>query len=186
MRKLIFGINISLDGCCDHTKASGDEEVHNYFGLLLRDADTLVYGRKTYELMVPFWPDIAKTQAAPTKSMNDFALAFDSVKEIVVFSKTLEKAEGKNTRIVSTDPREEILKLKQQQGKDILLGGVDLSSQLIEAGLVDEYRFVVQPVIAGEGIRLLKGINLPETFKLKLAGSEIFSSGCVALRYLKQ
>ena len=83
-------INVTLDGCCDHTKAISDEEVHYYFADLLRDSDTLVYGRKTYQLMVPFWPDMAKSQAGPTASFNDFAQAFDAVDRIVVFSRTLE------------------------------------------------------------------------------------------------
>ena len=184
MGKLIFAINITLDGCCDHTKVIGDEEVHEYFANLLRDIDVLVYGRKTYQLMVPFWPDVAKSNSGTTKAMNEFAQAFDSVKQIVVFSKSLERAEGKNTRIVRTNLYDEILKLKQEQGKDILLGGVDIPSQLIQLGLVDEYRFVVQPIVAGEGRRLLEGISLPEILQLKLVESKFFKSGPVALRYL--
>jgi dihydrofolate reductase len=76
--------------------------------------------------------------------------------------------------------------LKQEQGKNILIGGVDIPSQLVELGLVDEYRFVVQPIIAGEGRRLLEGISLPQKLQLKLVESKILKSGCVALRYLKQ
>src|SRR5260370_17562234 len=93
--------------------------------------------------------------------------------------------EDKNTRIVRTKLREEIIKLKQEQGKNILVGGVDIPSQLIELGLVDEYRFVVTPIIAGEGTRLLEGVNLQEKCQLNLVESKIFRSGCVALRYLK-
>jgi dihydrofolate reductase len=81
---------------------------------------------------------------------------------------------------------DEILKLKQEQGNDILLGGVDVPSQLMELGLIDEYRFVVMPTIAGEGRRLFEGVNLPEKCQLKLVESKPFKSGCVALRYLKQ
>jgi dihydrofolate reductase len=186
MRKIIFGINITLDGCCDHTKGKGSEEVHAYFTDLLRDADVLVYGRKTYQLMVPFWPDIAKNHSGQTKSTIDFAEAFDSVKKIIVFSKTLEQVEGKNTSIVRTNLYEEMLKLKQEPGGNILIGGVDIPSQLIKLGLVDEYRFMVQPIIAGEGRRLLAGINLPETLQLKLVESTVFNSGHIALRYLQQ
>jgi len=186
MRNLIFGINLTIDGCCDHTKLSGDDEIHEYFAQLLREADVLVYGRKTYQLMVPFWPDIAKDQSAPTKAMNDFARAFDSVNNTIVFSRSLERAEGKNTRIVRGNLQDEILKLKQEPGKDILTGGVDLPSQLIELGLVDEYRVVVQPLVVGEGRRLLDGLSLPEKLQLKLAESKILKSGCVALRYLRQ
>ena len=110
---------------------------------------------------------------------------FDSINR-VVFSRTLDSAEDKNTRIVRTDLRDEILKLKQEPGKNILVGGVDLPSQLIELGLVDEFRFVIGPVIAGEGRRLLDGVSLPEKLQLKLVESKVFKSGCVALRYRKQ
>ena len=134
--------------------------------------------------MVPYWPDIAKSQSE-TKADIEFAQAFVSMKKIV-FSRSLDSAEDKNTRIVRTNLRDEILKLKQEPGKNILVGGVDIPSQLIELGLVDEYRFVVAPIVAGEGRRLLEGVSLPERLRLKLVESKIFKSGSVALRYLKQ
>ena len=183
MRKLIFAINITLDGCCDHTKQVADDETHEYFTHLMRDVDLLVFGRKTYQLMVPFWPEVAKSQSM-TKASNEFARTFDSINRIV-FSRSLDSAEDKNTRIVRTNLHDEILRLKQEQGKHILVGGVSVPSQLIELGLVDEYRFVVTPIIAGEGRRLLEGVSLPERFQLKLVETKILKSGCVALRYLK-
>jgi len=183
MRKLIFAINTTLDGCCDHTKQMADEETHEYFTDLMREADVQVFGRKTYELMVPFWPEVAKNQSM-TKASNEFARVFDSVKK-VVFSRSLDSVEDRNTRIVRTDLRDEIVKLKQEQGKNILIGGVSVASQLIELGLVDEYVFVVTPIIAGEGRRLLEGVSLRERLQLKLIESKFFKSGCVALRYLK-
>ncbi len=182
MRNVIFAINTTLDGCCDHTKQVADEEIHEYFTGLLRDVDLLVFGRKTYQLMVPYWPDVAKNHSE-TKASNDFADMFDSIDKLV-FSRSLDRAEG-NTRVVRTKPQDEILKLKQEPGKSILLGGVDIPSQLIERGLVDEYRFVISPVIAGEGRRLMDGISLRERFQLRLVESKTFKSGCVALRYLK-
>lgn len=186
MRNVIFAINLTIDGCCDHTKGgSGGEEIHEYFTNLLQDVDLLVYGRITYQLMVPFWPDVAKNHSGQTKAMNDFAQAFDSINK-VVFSQSLDKAEERNTRIVRTDLKDEILKLKQEQGKNILTGGVALPSQLIELGLVDEYHVVVHPIVAGEGRRLLVDTNLQEKLQLKLVESKVFRSGCVALRYLKQ
>ena len=184
MRNVIYAINLTLDGCCDHTKFNPDEETHEYFTQLLREVDLLVFGRKTYQLMVPYWPDIAKSQSE-TKAENEFAQAFDS-KKLVVFSRSLDSVEDKNTRIVRTNLRDEILKLKQGPGKDILIGGVDVPSQLMELGLIDEYRFVITPIIVGEGRRLFEGVNLPEKCQLKLVESKTFPSGCVALRYLKQ
>ena len=96
MRNLIYAINTTLDGCCDHTKVIADEEMHQYFTHLLRDVDLLVFGRKTYELMVPFWPDVAKSQSMG-KAENEFAKAFDSINRIV-FSRSLESAEDRKTR----------------------------------------------------------------------------------------
>jgi dihydrofolate reductase len=184
MRKVIFAINITLDGCCDHTKMIPDEEIHEYFTHLMRDVDLLVFGRKTYQLMVPFWPDVAKNHSMP-KAMNEFADTFDSINKLV-FSRSLESSGDKNTKIVSTKPQDEILKLKQKQGKNILIGGVDIPSQLMALGLVDEYHFIVQPIVVGEGRRLLEGIDLREKLQLRLVESKIFKSGCVALHYLKQ
>ena len=183
MRNVIFAINISLDGCCDHTKVIADEELLEHFTLLLRDADLLVYGRKTYQLMVPYWPDVAKNPFE-TKASLEFAKTFVSINKIV-FSQSLESAEDKNTKIVRTKLQDEIVRLKHEQGKNILVGGVSIPSQLIALGLVDEYRFVVQPIVAGEGRRLLEGVSLPERLQLKLVESKILKSGCVALRYLK-
>jgi dihydrofolate reductase len=180
MRKLIYAINLTLDGCCDHMKMTPDEDTFDYFIQLVRDADAFVYGRKTYELMVPYWPDVAKDPSA-SRADREFGQAFDAV-EKVVFSKTLERVDGKS-RIVRGDLREEILKLKQEQGKSILTGGASLPSQLIELGLVDEYRFIVHPVLVGDGRRLLEGVSLQQ--KLKLVETKTFKSGCVALHYLK-
>lgn len=184
MRNVIFAINITLDGCVDHTKGISDDETHEYFTKLLREVDVLVFGRKTYELMVPSWPEVARNQSMSRVS-NEFARTFDSIRKIV-FSRSLKSVEDKNTTIVHENPHDEILKLKQEQGKGILLGGVSLPSQLIELGLVDEYRFVVNPIVAGEGRRLLDDVSLPQTLQVKLVESKIFKSGSVALRYVKQ
>ena len=186
MRNVIFAINMTLDGCCDHTKFNPDEETMEYFTHLTRDADTFLYGRKTYQLMVPYWPDVAKNHSGDRKADIEFAQAFDTINKIIVFSQSLDSPEGKKTRIVRTNLRDEILKLKQEQGKNILTGGVTIPSQLVELGLIDEYHFVVHPIVIGEGKRLFEGINLQEKLQLKLVESTVFKSGCVALRYLKQ
>jgi len=181
MRKLIYSINLSIDACCDHTKMTGDDSIMEFFGDLLRESDLLVYGRTTYELMVPYWPDIAK------KPMEDpveyeFAQAFDALDKIV-FSKTIKEV-GERTRIVRTNLKEEILKLKQEHGGHILTGGIALSSKLVELGLVDEYYFVVQPVIVGGGRRLFEGIHLSENIKLKLVEAKPLKTGHVMLHYV--
>ncbi|MGA8620850.1 MAG: dihydrofolate reductase family protein [Candidatus Sulfotelmatobacter sp.] len=185
MRKVIYAINITLDGCCDHTKTiAPDEKLLDYYTQLIRDADLFVYGRKTYQLMVPYWPDVAKDQSS-TKADKEFAQTFDSINKIV-FSRSLGSVDDKNTRVVRTNLRDEIVKLKQEPGKNIMTGGVDIPSQLIELGLVDEYRFGISPVIAGAGRRLMEGVNLPQKLRLKLVDSKTLPSGWVVLRYLKQ
>ncbi|WP_158996452.1 dihydrofolate reductase family protein [Mucilaginibacter sp. L196] len=186
MRKLIFAINTSLDGCCDHTKFFPSEDTMDYFIQLVRGTGTFVYGRKTYELMVPYWPDVAKNPEGDRDSDIEYAHAFTAVEKIVVFSKSLTSVEDEKTRIVRTNLHQEVLKLKQEPGKNILVGGVDLASQLAALGLIDEYRIVVHPLVVGDGRRLFEGINLQEKLQLKLVEPTVFKSGAVALRYLKQ
>jgi dihydrofolate reductase len=158
---------------------------HEYFTHLLREVGLLVFGRITYPWMVPFWPEVARNQSM-TKASKEFARTFDSINKIA-FSRSLNSAEDRNTRVVRTNLHDGIRRLKQEQDKNILVGGVSVPSQLIELGLVDEYRFVVGPVVAaGEGRRLLEGVSLRERLQLKLVESTILKSGCVALRYLKQ
>jgi dihydrofolate reductase len=185
MRKVIFAINVSLDGCCDHTKMIGDEAIHEYFADLIRGAGLLAYGRITYQLMVPYWPEIAKNKSGQTKAANDFAQAFDSVDKIV-FSRSLDKVEDRKSRLVRKSLAAEIGELKQEEGAPILLGGVDLPSQLIELGLVDEFNIVVLPIVVGEGRRLFEAARLPERLPLKLVESKVLKAGQVALRYVKQ
>jgi dihydrofolate reductase len=181
MRNLVYAINLSADGCCDHTKFRGSEEMLEYHRDLMKDIDLIVYGRKTYELMFPYWPDAAKDPSS-TKAEVEFAQTLTAM-EKVVFSRSLNSAEA-NTRIVAANLEDEIRKLKQGTGKKILTGGVSVPQQLIALGLVDEFYFFVHPVIVGEGRRLLDSTSLQDKLNVKLVGSETFKSGSVALHYL--
>ena len=136
--------------------------------------------------MVPYWPDVAKNPSGDRKADIEFAQAFDAISKIIVFSRSLDSPEGGKMIIVHTGLRDEVVKLKQEQGKNILTGGVTIPSQLAELGLIDEYHFAVHPIIAGEGRRLFEGINLKEKLQLKLVESKVFKSGVVVLRFLKQ
>ena len=188
MRKLIYPINLSVDGCFNHTIGVPGADLFEFYIQLVRNAGLMVYGRKTYQLMVPYWPDIARNPAGETKEDkedHEYAMAFDACNKIV-FSRTLEQAEGKNTRIIRTGLKEEILALKKEPGKDILVGGVDIPSQLIELGLIDEYYFMIMPLIAGDGKRLMDGIGMQEKLQLKLVEARSFGSGSVLHHYLKQ
>jgi dihydrofolate reductase len=183
MRKVVFAINITTDGYCSHTDMIADEELHEYFTGVLRNASLLLYGRITYQLMVPYWPDVAKRQSEAEAS-NEFARVFDLLDK-VVFSTTLKHVDGNNTRLVRANVAEEVVALKQQPGKDICVGSLSIASQLSERGLIDDYQFVVHPVVAGKGPRLFETVRLQDTLRLDLVGSKTFGSGVVALHYRK-
>jgi dihydrofolate reductase len=183
MRKVVFAINITTDGYCNHMDMIADDEVHEYHTRLLRNANLLLFGRNTYQLMVPYWPDVAKNQSG-TEAINEFARVFDSLDK-VVFSTTLKPLGANNTKIVRANLAEEVLALKQQPGKDICVGGLSIASQLSERGLIDEYHFVVQPFVVGKGPRLFETVKPQDRLQLDFIGSEIFRSGVVALHYRK-
>ena len=183
MRKVVFAINGTTDGFFSHTDGIADEELHEYFSRVLRSEGVLLYGRITYQLMVPYWPDIARSQPGP-KAINEFARVFDSL-EKVVFSTTLQHVDGNNMRIVRANVAEEVVALKQQPGKDICVGSLSIASQLSARGLIDEYRFVVHPVVAGKGPRLFETVKPQDRLRLEFMGSETFRSGVVALHYRK-
>jgi dihydrofolate reductase len=183
MRKVVFAINMTADGYCSHTDGIPDEELHAYFTRVLRKASVILSGRITYQLMVPYWPDIARNQS-DTAAINEFARVYNSLDK-VVFSTTLTHVEDKNTRLAHASIAEEVLALKQQPGKDICVGSLSIASQLSDCGLIDEYHFVVHPVIAGKGPRLFETVKPQAKLLLDFIGSETFHSGVVALRYKK-
>ena len=183
MRKVVFAVNITTDGYCNHTDMIADDEMHEYFTKLPRNASLLLYGRITCQLIVPYWPDVARNQSED-EATNEFARVFDSL-DMVVFSTTLKHVEGQNRRIVRTNVAEEVVALKQQPGKDIGVGSLSIASQLSARGLIDEYRFVVHPVVAGKGPRLFETVQPQDTLRLDFIGSETFRSGVVALHYRK-
>ncbi len=182
MRKIILAINMSIDGCIGHTNLGPpDLEVFEYFDALMRDADLIAYGRKMYEIMFPYWADEANWADELDTEFGQRLTAFDKV----VFSRTLESAEY-NTRIVRTKPAEELLKLKQAPGKNIYVGTVSMIPQLAQAGVIDEYHFVVVPVIVGQGPRLVEDGALAEKLNLELVAAKTFKSGWIALHYKKR
>ena len=180
MRKVIFAINITIDGYCGHETGIADDELHAYFTALLRDSGVDIFGRNTYHLMYPYWHDVA-VNGSETEVVNEFARTFDAMPKIV-FSTTLKSVEWNNTTLLHSNLREEIMKLKGQPGKDILIGGLNIASQVAEWDLIDEYHFVVHPIIAGSGPRLFKSVR---NRTLNLIGQKTFGSGVVALHYKK-
>jgi dihydrofolate reductase len=183
MRTVSFGMNISLDGYCDHTIGNPSEELLDYFTGTMDDVDLLFFGRVMYQLMFPYWSDVAENQSG-TAAENRFAKRFSAIDRVVV-SRSLDSGDEK-TRIIRSDPAAELLKLKQQPGKKISVDSISLLPELITAGLIDEFNLVVHPVIVGNGRSLLDAGSLQERLDLKLVNTIHFKSGCVALHYLKQ
>ena len=180
MRKLIAAINTTLDGFCDHTAVTADEEIHDHYTNLLNSAGTILYGRITYQLMENYWPTLVK-EPTGTKSMDEFAVAIDKIPKIV-FSHTLKNIDWKTAKLAKKDIKEEVLELKQQAGKDILVGSPALIVAALNLGLVDELQLCVHPVISGSGSTpLLKPIN--DSIKLQLLKTKTFSCGAIMLYY---
>jgi dihydrofolate reductase len=180
MRKLILAINVSLDGFADHTvTVAADDDLHDFFGELLAVTDVALFGRVTYQLMESYWPHAHEDPNA-TRGMLEFADKLNAVPKIV-FSRTLRKAEWKNTRLVTEDMVNEVTNLKRQPGRYISLGGIGISQEFMRLGLVDEYWLAVQPVLVGKGRRLFDELN--EKIDLKLVDTKTFKSGVVVLHY---
>ena len=182
MRKLIAAINMTLDGFCDHTAMIADDEIHQHYNELLNSADTLIYGRITYQLMESYWPAVVKNPTG-NKPMDEFAVLIDNISKIV-FSRTLKNVEWKKTKLKKEVIKEEILELKQSRNggsKDILVGSPSLIVTLMNLDLIDEFQLCVQPIIAGKGLPLFKNIN--DRIHLKLLKTKTFSSGSIMLYY---
>jgi len=179
MRKLIAAINMSLDGFCDHTAMIADEEIHQHYNELLSNADTLIYGRITYQLMESYWPSVVKNPTG-NKPMDEFAVLIDNISKIV-FSRTLKNVDWKNTKLKKEVIKEEVLELRQQAGKNILAGSPGLIAALMQLDLIDEYQLSVQPIVLGSGLPLFK--NVRDRINLKLLNTKTFGCGAVTLYY---
>ena len=180
MRKVIAAINMSLDGFCEHTALTADDEIHQHYNDLLRSSGALLYGRITYQLMESYWPTVVKNPTG-NKPLDEFAVLIDNISKIA-FSHTLKNVDWKNARLAKKDIKEEVIELRQETGKDILVGSRSLIVELMNLNLIDEFQLCVQPIILGNGsIPLLKNIN--DRINLKLLKTKTFSSGSIILYY---
>jgi dihydrofolate reductase len=179
MRKLIAAINMTLDGFCDHTAMIADDEIHQHYNELLSNAGTLLFGRITFQLMESYWPSVVKNPTG-NKPMDEFAVLIDNISKIV-FSRTLKNVDWKNTKLKKEVIKEEVLELKQQAGKNILVGSPSLIVALTQLDLIDEYQLSVQPIVLGSGLPLFK--NIKDRIDLKLLKTKTFRCGAIALYY---
>ena len=182
MRPLRYSINVTLDGCCDHRAGVPDEDLHRNAVENIKQADGLLFGRVTYEMMEVAWRPVAETGARPDW-MADWGLPFaqtiHAAKKYVV-SSTLDRVDW-NAELVRGDLEKTVQQLKQQPGKPLLTGGVTLPFALAQLGLIDEYEIVVHPRVVGHGPTLFAGLSKP--LDLKLVSQLKFGSGAVAMRY---
>ena len=182
MRPLRYSINVTLDGCCDHQAIPADEALHHHAAESLKQADALLFGRVTYEMMEAAWRAPAQTGVRPDwmeEWMEPFARAIDSAKKYVV-SSTLNRVDW-NAELVRGDLENAVQHLKRQPGKGLFVGGVKLALALTELGLIDEYEFIVHPRLAGHGPTLFAGLS--KHVDLKFVNRLELPSGAVAMRY---
>src|SRR5438132_19851 len=180
MRPLRYSINVTLDGCCDHRAIAAEEDLqdlHRHAVENIDQADALLFGRVTYQMMEAAWRSPA--QGAMPDWTKPFARTIDAAKKYVV-SSTLDRVDW-NAELVRGDLGKAVQQLKSESGKGLLTGGVKLPLALAELGLIDEYDFVVQPRLAGHGPTLFAGLSKP--LDLKLVSRLEFGSGAVAMRY---
>jgi dihydrofolate reductase len=178
MRKVIAAINMTLDGFCDHTAGIPDEELHQHYTELLNEGDAILYGRITYQLM-KYWQPLVKNPSGE-KTMDDFALAIDKIPKIV-FSRTLKNTGWDSAKLATKEIEKEVSELKQQSGKDILVGSRSLIIQLINLNLIDEFQICIHPMIEGKGLPLFDKIKDRTIFRL--LKTKIFDSGAIVLYY---
>jgi len=183
MRPLRYSINVTLDGCCDHRAVIADEDLHRHAAENLAQADALIFGRITYEMMEAAWRPVVRTGVRPdwmTDWMEPFARTIDAAKKYVV-SSTLDRVDWNAELVHRHHLGKAVQELKRESGKGLLVGGVRLPLALAELGLIDEYEFVVQPMLVGHGPTLFAGLS--KQVDLKLVSRLEFGSGAVAMRY---
>jgi dihydrofolate reductase len=171
-----------LDGCCDHRAIPADEDLHRHAAEGIAQADALLFGRVTYEMMEAAWRTPTGTGARPDWMdpwMEPFARTIDAAKKYVV-SSTLERVDW-NAELIRGDLGKAVRQLKQESGKGLSTGGVKLPLALAELGLIDEYELIVHPRLAGHGPTLFAGLS--KHIDLKLVSRLEFGSGAVAMRY---
>ncbi|SDE66781.1 Dihydrofolate reductase [Paenibacillus sp. UNCCL117] len=187
MRKLVLFLHASLDGFVEGPNGkmdigwvSYDADLEKHAKEILSTADTVIWGRETYQMMHGYWPSVPSNPSASQHERNHAEWIEKTAK--IVFSTTLEKVEWNNSRLVKEDVEEEIRNLKQQPGKDmVILGSPRFAHYLIQLGLIDEYKITVSPVLIGSGLPLFQGLK--EKINLKLIENKTFDSGAIGLVY---
>ncbi len=178
---LTFSINVTLDGCVDHQEGIADDETHAYFTRLMDESGVMLWGRVTYEMMEGYWPAVARGDVDATPAIRDWANKLEAKQKYVV-SSTREDFPWTNSHRIAGDLRTGIHKLKAANPAGVLLGSGQLAAELDRLNLIDEYKFLVHPRIAGHGPTLYES-GLPSTRRLELIASQPLGNGAVAMHY---
>lgn len=178
MRNVVAAFNMTLDGICDHTTGVADDGLHQHYSDLIDSGGVILYGRTTYELM-QFWQTVVQNPSEE-KSMNDFATSIDNIKKLV-FSNTLEETGWASAELAKNQLDKEVIELKEQEGKDILIGSRSLIVQLLNSNLIDELQICIHPMIEGKGLRLFDQVT--GRIMLKLLRTKSLSSGATIFYY---
>jgi dihydrofolate reductase len=181
MGLLVFAINITLDGCVDHREGIADDETHAFFTRLMDEHGAMLWGRVTYEMMEGYWPAVARGETEAPPAMREWAIKLEAKSKYVV-SSTRSDFPWTNSHHIAGDLRTGMQQLKDATPDGVLLGSGKLATELDRLELIDEYRFLVHPVIAGHGPTLYEG-GLPTTRRLELVSANPLHNGAVAMHY---
>ncbi|WP_002621691.1 dihydrofolate reductase family protein [Cystobacter fuscus] len=179
MGVLTFALNVTLDGCYDHREGIADDELHDYFTQLMDAVGAMLWGRTTYEMMESYWPAVARDEKA-LRAMREWAQKLDAKPKYVV-SASRHDFPWNNTFRIAGDLHEAVTQLKEKTPRGVLVGSPMLAAELERLGLIDEYRFVVHPVLAGHGPTLFQGLE--HSRRLKLLSTKRLASGAMALHH---
>ncbi|GAB2553199.1 dihydrofolate reductase family protein [Leucobacter ruminantium] len=181
MGLLTFSINVTLDGCVDHREGVADETTHAYFTRLMDESGAMLWGRTTYEMMESYWPAVARGEEDAPPAIREWAVKLEDKPKYVV-SSTRSDFPWTGSHHLTGELRPAVEELKNATPEGVLVGSVTLAAELERLGLIDEYRFVVQPVLAGHGPTLYQS-GLPSSRRLELISAAPFDNGAVAMHY---
>lgn len=181
MGLLTFSLNVTLDGCIDHQEGIADDETHHFFTRLLDEGGAMLWGRITYEMMEDYWPAVARNAVQAPPAMREWAVKLEAKPKYVV-SSTRTDFPWSNSHHIAGDLRTSVQNLKDATPAGVLLGSEKLATELDRMNLIDEYKFLVHPRIAGHGPTLFQS-GLFSTRRLELVSSIPFRNGAVAMHY---
>lgn len=184
MGLLTFSINVTLDGCVDHQEGIADDETHDFFTELMDESGAMLWGRTTYEMMESYWPAVARGEIKGPPAIHQWAVQLEAKPKYVV-SSTRKNYKWTNSHHVDGDLREGVQKLKDKTPAGVLLGSGKLATELDRLDLIDEYKFLVHPRIAGHGPTLYES-GLASALRLELISAKQLRNGAVAMHYRRE